>query len=98
MTLSNNKDELKPAGDSRRRYKPVNVIKGFNSDYVGFAGMTFEKKVHFCVSGFAPTMYEDDVKGFVSKIAKNVHDVSLVTNIYKNYNSFKNFKVIHTNS
>ena len=33
-------------------------------------------------------MSEDDVKG--SKIAKNMHDVSLVTNIY---NSFKNFKV-----
>ena len=55
--------------------------------------MTVEKKVQFCVSGFAPTMSEDDVKGLVPKIAKNVYDVSLVTNIYKNYYSFKNFRV-----
>ena len=88
----NNYDAFKEAGGSRRKYKPVSVVKGVGTANT-FGGMTVEKRVHFCVSGFGPDVEAADVKEKLSKIVKSVHEVTLVKNKYGNYTSFKMFKV-----
>ena len=85
-------DGFQQAGGNRRRHRPPKVFRGQNTD----AGqlITSEKRVHFCISGLAPSTVDDQVKVYVSeKIGAKVLEVELIKNRYERYVTHKMFRV-----
>jgi len=85
-------DGFQQAGGNRRRPRPSKVIRGQNDDAGDLT--TSERRVHFCVSGVAPSMADEQVKAYVNgKIGVKVVEVELIKNRYERYVTHKMFRV-----
>jgi len=85
-------DGFQQAGGNRRRHKPTKIIRGQNVDAGDLT--TSERRVHFCVSGVAPSMADEQVKAYViGKIGVKVVEVELIKNRYERYVTHKMFRV-----
>jgi len=85
-------DGFQQAGCNWRRHKPPKVIRGRNDNAGDLT--TSERRVHFCVSGVAPSMADEQVKAYVNgKIGVKVVEVELIKSTYERYVTHKMFRV-----